>query len=317
MTTAKPVALVTGASSGIGKAASLALVEAGFEVVGTSRKASGVAQRDGVTFLDLDVTSDESVSAVVRRVIERFGRLDVLVNNAGTGAAGAAEESSVAQDQRVFDINFFGLIRMTKAVLPHMRAQASGRIINISSVLGLVPAPYMASYAATKHAIEGYSESVDHEVREHGVRVLLVEPAYTRTGFDAKAIQPDAPLPIYAEQRQVFDGVIARAMADGDDPATVAKSIVAAATDPKPKLRYTAGSTARRVSALRRFVPAWAFDRQIRKLNRLPAGGFDPHSHKARREGASIKLKPAPETSQAGRSPSSNHEPDRDNRRLP
>jgi NAD(P)-dependent dehydrogenase (short-subunit alcohol dehydrogenase family) len=292
MTTAKPVALVTGASSGIGKAASLALVEAGFEVVGTSRKASGIAQRDGVTFLDLDVTSDESVRAVVRRVIERFGRLDVLVNNAGTGAAGAAEESSVAQDQRVFDINFFGLIRMTKAVLPHMRAQASGRIINISSVLGLVPAPYMASYAATKHAIEGYSESVDHEVREHGVRVLLVEPAYTRTGFDANAIQPDAPLPIYAEQRQVFDGVMARAMAGGDDPATVAESIVAAATDPKPKLRYTAGSTARRVSALRRFVPAWAFDRQIRKLNRLPAGGFDPHSHKATRRSASITLKP-------------------------
>src|SRR6184192_42023 len=204
MTTAKPVALVTGASSGIGKAASLALVEAGFEVVGTSRKASGVAQRDGVTFLDLDVTSDESVSAVVGRVIERFGRLDVLVNNAGTGAAGAAEESSVAQDQRVFDINVFGLIRMTKAVLPHMRAQGSGRIINISSVLGFVPQPYMSVYAASKHAVEGYSESLDHEVREHGVRVLLVQPAYTKTGFDTNALQPDAPLPVYAERRKVF-----------------------------------------------------------------------------------------------------------------
>src|SRR5438067_8409575 len=271
MTKTKPVALVTGASSGIGRAASLALVGAGFEVVGTSRNASGVTQRDGVTFLDLDVTSDESVSTLVRGVIERFGRIDVLVNNAGTGAAGAAEESSVAQDQRVFDINFFGLIRMTKAVLPHMRAQGRGRIINISSVLGLVPAPYMASYAATKHAIEGYSESMDHELREHGVRVLLVEPAYTKTGFDANALQPDAPLPIYAEQRQAFDRVMASAMAVGDDPATVARSIVAAATDPKPKLRYTAGSTAGRVSALRRFVPAWAFDRQIRKLNRLPA----------------------------------------------
>jgi NAD(P)-dependent dehydrogenase (short-subunit alcohol dehydrogenase family) len=267
----KPVALVTGASSGIGKAAALALVEAGFEVVGTSRTASGAAQRDGVTFLELDVTSDESVSTVVRRVIERFGRLDVLVNNAGTGAAGAAEESSVAQAQRVFDINFFGLVRMTKAVLPHMRAQGRGRIVNISSVLGLVPAPYMAVYAATKHAIEGYSESVDHEVREHGVRVLLVEPAYTRTGLDANAVRPDAPLPIYAKQRQVFDRVVASAMERGDDPATVARSIVAAATDPKPRLRYAAGSTARRVSALRRFVPAWAFDRQIRKLNRLPA----------------------------------------------
>jgi NAD(P)-dependent dehydrogenase (short-subunit alcohol dehydrogenase family) len=271
MTTAKQVALVTGASSGIGKAAALALVDAGFEVVGTSRKTSGVAPLDGVTFVDLDVTSDESVSEAVGRVIERFGRLDVLVNNAGTGAAGAAEESSVAQDQRVFDINFFGLVRMTKTVLPHMRAAGTGRIVNISSVLGLVPAPYMASYAATKHAIEGYSESVDHEVREHGIRVLLVEPGYTRTGFDANAIQPDAPMPIYAVQRHVFDGVLARGMADGDDPAIVAKAIVAAATDPKPKLRYAAGPAAGRVSILRRIVPTRLFDRQIRKLNRLPA----------------------------------------------
>jgi NAD(P)-dependent dehydrogenase (short-subunit alcohol dehydrogenase family) len=270
-TAAQPVALVTGASSGIGRAAAGALVAAGFDVVGTSRKTSSVAPLNRVTFLDLDVTSDASVSAVVGRVIERFGRLDVLVNNAGVGAAGAAEESSVAQDQRVFDINFFGLVRMTKAVLPHMRAAGTGRIINISSVVGLVPAPYMASYAATKHAIEGYSESVDHEVREHGIRVLLVEPAYTKTGFDANAIQPDAPLPIYAAQRHVFDGVMARAMADGDDPAIVAKAIVAAATDARPKLRSTAGSTAGRVSALRRFVPSRAFDRQIRRLNRLPA----------------------------------------------
>ena len=228
MHTHQPVALVTGASSGIGKAAALALAEAGFEVVGTSRNTSGITDHDGVTFLDLDVTSDESVSAAVERVLEQFGRIDVLVNNAGTGAAGAAEEHSVAQDQRVFDINFFGLVRMTKAVLPHMRARGTGRIINISSVLGLVPGPYMASYVATKHAIEGYSESMDHEVREHGVRVLLVEPAYTKTGFDTNALQPDAPLPLYQEQRHVFDGVMATAMAAGDDPAIVAKAIVAA-----------------------------------------------------------------------------------------
>jgi NAD(P)-dependent dehydrogenase (short-subunit alcohol dehydrogenase family) len=270
-TAAKPVVLVTGASSGIGRAAAAALVVAGFEVIGTSRNTSGVAALDGVRFVDLDITRDESVSATVGHVIERFGRLDVLVNNAGTGAAGAAEESSVAQDQRVFDINFFGLVRMTKAVLPHMRAAGTGRIINISSVLGLVPAPFMASYAATKHAIEGYSESVDHEVREHGVRVLLVEPAWTKTALDAKSIQPDAPLPVYAQQRRTFDGVIERAMADGDDPAIVAKAIVAAATDRKPKQRYTAGSLAGRVSTARRFVPTRVFDRQIRKLNHLPA----------------------------------------------
>jgi NAD(P)-dependent dehydrogenase (short-subunit alcohol dehydrogenase family) len=271
MTATRPVALVTGASSGIGKAAALALADAGFQVVGTSRNTSRVTPPHGVTFLDLDVASDESVTTAVQRVIERFGRLDVLVNNAGTGAAGAAEESSVAQTQRIFNVNVFGLIRMTKAVLPHMRAQGRGRIINISSVLGLVPGPYMAAYAATKHAVEGYSESVDHEVREHGVRVLLVEPAYTKTGFDANAVQPDTPLAIYAEQRQVFDRVLASAMEGGDDPAIVAKVIVASATDRKPKLRYTAGPRAGRVSTLRRIVPARAFDKQIRKLNRLAA----------------------------------------------
>jgi NAD(P)-dependent dehydrogenase (short-subunit alcohol dehydrogenase family) len=270
MTTNRPVALVTGASSGIGKAAALALVDAGFEVVGTSRRASGDPRRDGVTFLDLDVASDTSVARAVDRVTEKFGRIDVLVNNAGIGSAGAGEERSLAQDQQLFDINVFGLIRMTKAVLPHMRAQGRGRIINISSVLGFVPAPYMAAYAASKHAVEGYSESVDHEVRQHGVRVLLVEPAVTRTAFEANSPKPAMPLPVYEQQRQVFERVMGAAMKDGDDPATVAKAIVAAATDPKPRLRYPAGPTAGRVSALRRLVPSRAFDRQIRKLNQLP-----------------------------------------------
>ena len=269
MTTVRPVALVTGASSGIGKAAALALVDAGFEVVGTSRHASGVTRADGVTHVDLDVASDESVSTAVGRVIERFGRIDVLVNNAGIGSAGAAEDSSIAQDQSVFDVNVFGLIRMTKAVLPHMRAKGSGRVINISSVLGLIPAPYMAVYAASKHAVEGYSESLDHEVRGHGIRVLLVEPGYTKTAFDANAVRPDTPLPVYAEQRDIFEQLVVEATKNGDEPGIVAKTIVAAATDPKPKLRYTAGSLAGRVSTLRRFVPARAFDKQLRKLNRL------------------------------------------------
>src|SRR4051794_38445938 len=268
MHTDQPVALVTGASSGIGRAAALALVGAGFAVVGTSRKPTSAAS-DGITFLGLDVASDESVRSVVDEVIRRFGRIDVLVNNAGIGAFGAAEESSIGQTKDVFDVNVFGTIRMTNAVLPQMRAQGTGRIVNVSSVLGLVPAPYMAIYAATKHAIEGYSESVDHEVREHGVRVLLIEPAYTSTGFEANSLAADSPLTEYAEQRHLSGEVLATAMRGADDPAVVAKVIVAAATDRKPKLRYTAGPTAGRVTALRRFVPSSAFDKQIRKLNRL------------------------------------------------
>lgn len=269
MTTNRPVALVTGASSGIGKEAAHALVKAGFEVVGTSRDTSRATPLDGVTFLDLDVASDNSATAAVQQVIERFGRIDVLVNNAGVGSIGAAEESSIAQAQAIFEINVFGVMRMVKEVLPHMRAQGRGRIINLSSVQGFIPAPYMAVYGASKHAIEGYSQSLDHEVREYGVRSLLVQPAYTKTGFEANSAQHDTPLPEYAEQRETFGSVMAAAIKDGDDPAVVAKVIVAAATDRKPKLRYTAGVLAGRASTLRRFAPTRAFDNQIRKLNQL------------------------------------------------
>ncbi|WP_028473757.1 oxidoreductase [Nocardioides alkalitolerans] len=264
-----PVALVTGASSGIGRATALALVDAGFVVVGTSRDTADVEPPEGVTLVDLDVSSDESVRSVVAEVIELFGRIDVLVNNAGVGAIGAGEESSIGQARRVFDVNVFGLMRMANAVLPHMRAQRSGRIVNVSSVLGLIPAPFMAVYAATKHAVEGYSESVDHELREHGVRMLLVEPAYTRTSFEARSMEPDSPLPVYAGQRAVARDVLAQALRVADDAGVVAKAVVAASTDATPRVRYTAGSMATRVSLLRRLVPSRAFDRQIRKLNRL------------------------------------------------
>src|SRR3954465_14316508 len=240
------VALVTGASSGIGEAAARALVEAGFNVYGTSRRAVAGEERNAGTFLPLDVTDDESVAGAVREVLGRSGRIDVLVNNAGLGIAGAAEESSTEQARALFDTNLFGSIRMARAVLPQMRKQGSGRIINLSSVLGVVPAPFGALYAATKHAIEGYSESLDHEVREQGVRVLLVEPAYTRTSFDANATPADEPLPVYARRRQVSDGLIAEAIKDGDEPSVVGKVIVAAATDTRPKLRYPAGPLARR-----------------------------------------------------------------------
>ncbi|MEU0076175.1 oxidoreductase [Streptomyces sp. NPDC006332] len=269
MTTKRPVALVTGASSGIGEAAALALVEAGFDVIGTSRNTAKAAPRDGVTFLDLDVSSDASVATLVQQVIDRFGRIDVLVNNAGIGSSGATEESSLAQHQRVFDINVFGVIRLTKAVLPHMRAQGRGRIINLSSIYGFIPQPYMAAYIASKHAVEGYSESVDHEVREHGVRVLLVEPGGTNTAFEGNLVQPDTPLPVYAKQRRIVDHVVAEMVTGGDAPAVVAQAIVAAATARKPRLRYTAGPLARRLSLLRRVAPARVFDQQIRKFNKL------------------------------------------------
>src|SRR4249919_1882622 len=187
-------ALVTGASSGIGEATAQRLVMAGYKVYGTSRRAAKASQRS-FELLPLDVTSDESVAATVGEVLRAEGRIDLLVNNAGFGIApAAAEESSIEQARSIFETNFFGIVRMTRAVVPHMRQQGSGRIVNIGSVLGFFPMPYNALYAATKHAIEGYSESLDHELRTWGIRVSVIEPAYIKTTFDANFLEPDATL---------------------------------------------------------------------------------------------------------------------------
>ncbi|MDR6200474.1 NAD(P)-dependent dehydrogenase (short-subunit alcohol dehydrogenase family) [Microbacterium sp. SORGH_AS428] len=265
------VAVVTGASGGIGQASARALREAGFIVVGTSRNSDSDTAADGGGLARLDVADDRSVETLVADVIAQHGRIDVLVNNAGAGLAGAAEEASIAQVQQTIDINLTGVIRMTNAVLPHMRDAGRGRIVNVSSVLGVIPAPFMALYAATKFAVEGYSESLDHEVRTHGIRVSLVEPGYTKTGFEANTRWGDSPLPAYEQQRASVRKVLAEAMRTADAPEIVAEVVLTAATVLHPKVRYTAGRTAKAASLLRRVAPASFFDAQIRKLNGLTA----------------------------------------------
>lgn len=263
-------ALVTGASTGIGLATARALRDAGYQVFGTSRRA-GVPGADGITMLTCDVTDDASVVKVVKDVVEQSGQIDVLVNNAGVGLFAAAEESSIRQAQDIFNVNFFGVVRMTNAVLPVMRRQGKGRIINMSSILGTIPAPYSALYSATKHAVEGYSESLDHEVRLHGIRVLLVEPAYTRTSFEENLTKPDMPLAAYNSARGSVEAAVRDGLAKGDDPTVVAAVVVKAAMSQPPRQRYTAGGVARRIRLLRRLVPESAFDKSLRKQMHLPA----------------------------------------------
>ncbi len=271
MTATPRVALVTGATSGIGKATAIGFATAGFQVIGTGRNTAQLAAPAGVTYLDLDVTSDESVASAVSQVIDRFGHIDVLVNNAGVGTTGAAEEFSITQTHDIFDINVYGFMRMTKAVLPHMRAQGRGRIINVSSLSGFVPSPFMALYVSTKHAVEGYSQSLDHEVRDYGVRVLLVEPGPINTPFAGHSVVADTPMPLYAAGRRNYDELLEKNLSSGGDPAVVAKVIVAAATDRNPKLRRTAGRTARIINAVYNVAPARVFDRVIRRFNRMPS----------------------------------------------
>jgi NAD(P)-dependent dehydrogenase (short-subunit alcohol dehydrogenase family) len=265
----KAIALVTGASSGIGEATARALSAAGYQVYGTSRR-GGQAGQFPYEMLSLDVTSDESVREAVATVVGREGRIDLLVNNAGFGVSPAgAEESSLEQAQAIFDTNFFGVVRMTRAVLPHMRSQGSGRIIHIGSVLGFLPMPYGALYAATKHAIEGYSESLDHELRNWGIRSIVIEPAYTKTPFDANLLEPDAKLDVYNEIRTALARHLGQVMASAEGPAVVAKTVLKAAQAPKPKLRYTAGGLAARLRLLRTFAPAQVMDAGLRKDLRL------------------------------------------------
>ena len=271
MTQRSPVVLITGVSSGIGRAVANAFAAKGFEVFGTSRNPQRTEPVPGVELIQLDVADDASVAAAVSTVLQRAGRIEILVNNAGVGVFGAAEETSIAQAQQLFDTNFFGLVRLTREVLPHLRAQGSGRIINIGSVLGFLPSPYGSFYAASKHAVEGYSESLDHETREFGVRVSVVEPGYTNTSFEANATDADSPIDSYAPIREHVKQVIGKAVRAGDAPAVVAQAVLKAATSRTPKLRYPAGPLARQLTVLKKFAPAALLDKGIRKANKLTA----------------------------------------------
>jgi NAD(P)-dependent dehydrogenase (short-subunit alcohol dehydrogenase family) len=263
------IAIVTGASSGIGAAAAEQLAKAGYKVYGTSRRGAQGGRR-AFEMLALDVTSDASVAAAVNQVLQREGRIDLLVNNAGFGVApAAAEESSMQLAQSIFDTNFFGMVRMVRAVVPHMRRRGSGRIINISSVLGFLPMPYVALYSASKHAMEGYSESLDQELRTQGVRVSLVEPAYIKSPFEANQLQPDEALDEYSDLRAGLERRVKEALESADGPEVVARTVVQVARDASPRVRYTSGALAGRLRLLRRFAPAALVEAGVRKDLRL------------------------------------------------
>lgn len=267
---ATKTAIVTGASTGIGRACAEALAGAGYTVFGTSRKAVNDGPKN-VTMLTCDVTSGESVKALIATVLAQTGRIDLLVNNAGIGMVGGAEESSDSQVQALFDVNVFGLMRVTNAVLPTMRQQREGRILNVSSVLGFIPAPFSAHYSASKHAVEGYSESLDHEVRTFNIRVALIEPSVTRTVFEQNTLVPDRMMPEYEQARTKSQSSLQEMMAVAEEPDVVVKAVIAAATAKKMRIRYPAGKVAPMLALLRRFMPAGLFDKTLRKQMHLPA----------------------------------------------
>jgi NAD(P)-dependent dehydrogenase (short-subunit alcohol dehydrogenase family) len=265
------VVLITGASSGIGRATAELLAARGYLVFGGVRAAATTRPLAGVELVPLDVRDDASVKACVDEVGGRAGRIDVLINNAGVNLVGAVEETSISQAQVLFDTNVFGVLRMIQAVLPAMRRQGSGLIINLGSILGLIPAPFMGVYASTKHAIEGLSESLDHEVRAFGIRVVLIEPHYIRTNLDASAAQAEGRIDAYALQRQRTAAVITHDTNTAPEPKLVAEEVLRSIEAPY-RMRRPVGQAVL-LTWLRRLLPARLFEPSLRK-----AFAFDPSS---------------------------------------
>ncbi|HEX7643604.1 MAG TPA: oxidoreductase [Burkholderiaceae bacterium] len=258
------VVVITGVSSGIGRATAQEFAKLGCQVFGTVRSTARAQAIPGVTLVEMDVRDEASIAQGIQGIIARAGRIDVLVNSAGVTLLGATEETSIAEAQTKFDTNLFGLLRTIKAVLPTMREQRSGRIVNVSSVVGFLPAPYMGLYSASKHAVEGMSESLDHEVRQFGIRVALVEPSFTKTNLDLNAPQTVSRISDYSKELGAVSLAIQNNIQNGPQPDGVAATIVDAGLGAW-KMRRTPKGEASLLAALRRFMPAGPVEKGLRK----------------------------------------------------
>lgn len=252
MSDVNKVAVVTGSSSGIGYETSLALAREGFLTYSTMRnleKGSGIKSDSDkenlpLKILQLDVTDDASVSKAVQSIISDSGRIDVIVNNAGYGLAGAFEDLSLDEIKQQYETNFFGVVRVTQAVLPIMRKQKSGKIINISSAAGRFGYPGASAYVSTKFAMEGLSESLSYELDPFGIKVILVEPGVIRTNFGngmVVAKKSQDPASAYLSMSRKMNEVLGQLMQNGSPPSLVANLVLQAAKSDSPSLRYLAG----------------------------------------------------------------------------
>ncbi len=263
--------LVTGASSGIGAAIVARLAREGHRVVGTSRSGDG-SNPDGSPMLALDVTSDASVRACLQRFLERQGRLDVLINNAGYLQSGAIEEVSVEAARAQFETNYFGIVRMLREALPVMRGQRSGLIAATSSLAGMVPLPFWGHYNASKFAVEGLMETLRHELRPFGIWVAMVEPGAIKTPFYG-APQPSA-IAAYSPWRERFFQAMKGFEEQAPGPEVVAEVYARIVATRHPPLRNTVTREARLFPFLRWLLPAGVFESGLRsglKIDRADA----------------------------------------------
>jgi NAD(P)-dependent dehydrogenase (short-subunit alcohol dehydrogenase family) len=272
------VAVVTGSSSGIGLATSLALARNGYLTYATMRN---LAKRDSVQStaekqhlsirtVQLDVTDENSVKNAIQSILSESGRIDLLVNNAGYGLTGALEDIRIDEIRALYETNLFGVIRVTQAVLPTMRKQGSGRIINISSGAGRIGYPGGSAYVSSKFALEGLSESMAYEIEQFGIRTVLVEPGFVRTNFGEnivitkKAQDPNSPYSQMMMQMK-SSSYRRRMIENASDADLVASVVVEAATAKEPNLRYLAGKDVQQMVAAKKNMSDEEFQKMIRQ----------------------------------------------------
>jgi NAD(P)-dependent dehydrogenase (short-subunit alcohol dehydrogenase family) len=268
------VAFVTGASAGIGEATARALLAAGYTVFAGARRLDRMAGLAalGATLLKLDLTDDASTVAAVEAIKSGAGRLDVLVNNAGYGSYGALEDVPLNEARRQFDVNVFGLARLCQLVLPTMRAQKSGKIVNVTSIGGKIWELLGSWYHATKYAVEGLSDCLRVEVGRFGVDVIVIEPGAIRTewaGIAREGLLAMSGNGAYAEQAKRHARLLAGAETSSlaSPPAVVAKTILRAVSARRPKTRYATGGGARTILLLRKILPDRMFDRLMLRIS--------------------------------------------------
>lgn len=269
----KKVALITGASSGIGESAAVLLQNAGFKVYGAARRVEKMKDLElkGISTISLDITNDESIETCVNTILEKEGRIDVLVNNAGYGSYGAVEDVPLEEARRQFDVNIFGLARLTQLVLPKMREHRFGKIVNISSMGGKVYTPFGAWYHATKHALEGWSDCLRLETKPFGIDVVIVEPGGIKTPWGiiaAENLRKTSGAGAYAEQ--------ANKTADGTEkmyssnqltkPEAIGKVILKVVTTNKPKRRYVKGFGAKPSLFIRKWFGDAIYERVLKAM---------------------------------------------------
>lgn len=255
--------IITGASSGIGKSAARLLSRHGYRVLGTSRKKQ--KDNDDYEMYELDISSEESIASFINVIMGKIDKIDVLINNAGTWFVNIAEETSVEEARDVFEINFFGVVRMINGILPFMRNQKEGKIINIGSLASWIGEPGESYYSASKHALSGYTESIHHELKPLGISVSLIEPGAYKTNFSKGLNLKEDGISDYDKVRKAVRKTLLKSLETGDNPDKVAELILKVIRGKLPRLRYRIGKGSHWIPYLKILLPQKLLDSLIIK----------------------------------------------------